>query len=520
LRRTLKNNLTKLLYIDLFCGAGGTSEGVRSARIGDKRCAEVIACVDHDETAIKSHAANHPEAPHFREDIRTLDLAPLAAHTRRQRQKYPNAKLVLWASLECTNFSNAKGGKPRDPDSRTLAEHLFRYIDALKPDYLQIENVREFMAWGDLDEKGKPVARTAGKHYAAWVAAVCGHGYRFEYRLLNSADYGARTSRTRFFGIFARHGLPIVFPKPTHAKTAAKNEQSGKLFADRPLLPWRPVAEVLDLAVTGESIFGRKKPLVDATLERIYAGLVKFVVGGCEPRFIQQAYTSQPDSVVYSIKRPAHTLTCTGGNASLVTAVPSFLFGYYSGGNKCHLAKGANCHPVTQPALTIPAQSRIACVTPSFLVNQYSASGTGTPLSAPSPTLMTQPKQNLVHLLYNPQYARTTHSIDKPSFTLIARMDKNPPYLLTMPNGAPAIRIDAADTPVAVKIKRFMAEYGIADICMRMLTVAELKRITGFSDNYVLYGNVTKQKKQIGNAVVVEQSRALCEALASALINR
>ena len=66
-----------LLYIDLFCGAGGTSTGVESARIDGKQCAKVIACVNHDANAIASHAANHPDALHFTEDIRTLELSPL-----------------------------------------------------------------------------------------------------------------------------------------------------------------------------------------------------------------------------------------------------------------------------------------------------------------------------------------------------------------------------------------------------------------------------------------------------------
>ena len=52
----------KLLYIDLFCGAGGTPTGINSARLDDKQCATVIACVNHDKNAIASHAANHPEA--------------------------------------------------------------------------------------------------------------------------------------------------------------------------------------------------------------------------------------------------------------------------------------------------------------------------------------------------------------------------------------------------------------------------------------------------------------------------
>lgn len=63
----------KLLYIDLFCGAGGTSTGVENARHDGRQCAKVIGCVNHDANAIASHAANHPDALHFTEDIRTLE---------------------------------------------------------------------------------------------------------------------------------------------------------------------------------------------------------------------------------------------------------------------------------------------------------------------------------------------------------------------------------------------------------------------------------------------------------------
>lgn len=137
----------KLLYIDLFCGAGGTSTGVNSARYNGEQCAKVIACVNHDKNAIASHAANHPNALHFTEDIRTFELSPLVSHVEKCKEQNPNAVIVLWASLECTNFSKAKGGRPRDADSRTLAEYLYRYIEAVEPDYIQIENVEEFMSW-------------------------------------------------------------------------------------------------------------------------------------------------------------------------------------------------------------------------------------------------------------------------------------------------------------------------------------------------------------------------------------
>lgn len=38
----------RLLYIDLFCGAGGTSTGVEKANYKERKCAKVIACVNHD----------------------------------------------------------------------------------------------------------------------------------------------------------------------------------------------------------------------------------------------------------------------------------------------------------------------------------------------------------------------------------------------------------------------------------------------------------------------------------------
>ena len=312
----------KLLYIDLFCGAGGTSTGVENARYEGRQCAKVIGCVNHDANAIASHAANHPDAMHFTEDIRTLELSPLIAHIAKMRKLYPDAFVVLWASLECTNFSKAKGGQPRDADSRTLAEHLFRYIEAINPDYIQIENVEEFMSWGDLDENGKPISKDAGRLYQQWVANVCGYGYRFVHRILNSADYGAYTSRRRFFGIFAKGSLPIVFPEPTHSK-----EGAAGLFGR--LHRWKPVREVLDFSDEGESIFGRKKPLVDATLERIYAGLIKFVAVGKEAFMVKWNSMSRAGKYhAPGIDEPCPTVAT---QSRLGVAQVSFLSKYYGG---------------------------------------------------------------------------------------------------------------------------------------------------------------------------------------------
>ena len=530
--------MIKLLYIDLFCGAGGTSTGVENARYAGEQCAKVVACVNHDANAIASHAANHPDALHFTEDIRTLELSHLVDHVKRMKKIYPEALIVLWASLECTNFSKAKGGQPRDADSRTLAEHLFRYIESIDPDYIQIENVEEFMSWGDMDEKGHPVSKDKGRCYEKWKRNVKKYGYDFDWKILN-----AYTTRKRFFGIFAKRGLPIVFPDATHCKDG-KTDMMGRLEK------WNPVKDVLDFTDEGKSIFSRKKPLAEKTLERIYAGLIKFVAGGkdafisryntvrpqgtCtsieEPvgvvttanrfakvqvSFLSKQYSGHPESKNISVEEPAGTITCKDHHA--------FVTAYYGNGNN---------HSVESPAPTVTTKDRLALVNSVFIDNQY---GTGKPTSINQPvgTVTTVPKFNMVnckfsksiidnrkwHYLMNPQFASAGGSVNNPCFTLIARMDKMPPYLVEVEGGI-GMQFTPGDSPMTIKIKEFMALYGIIDIKMRMLRITELKKIMGFPEDYILIGPQSDQKKFIGNAVEVNMARVLCESIYKEIIRK
>lgn len=544
-------NDIKLLYIDLFCGAGGTSTGVEQAAFKGKKCAKVIACVNHDANAIASHTANHPDALHFTEDIRTLELSPLIGHLEKMKKVYPDAKTVLWASLECTNFSKAKGGQPRDADSRTLAEHLFRYIEAIHPDFIQIENVEEFMCWGELDANGKPVSKDQGRCYLRWIQNVQKYGYDYDYRILNAADFGAYTSRKRFFGQFAKKGLPIAFPSQTYAK----NGDEGGMFHQ--YKKWKAVREVLDLNEEGTSIFTKKKPLCERTLERIYAGLVKFVAGGKknheawilkynsmnqqnhhnapsieEPcptvavqnrlglvklNFLSKQFSGEPMSKNQSIEQPAGTVTCVDHHA--------FVTAYFGNGYNSSIEEPnptvttKDCHALVSVELSEPMPDvpldKVRIVGHQFLDKQY---GKGKPTSPDSATPTR--KQSLVsaeQYLMNPQYQSEGGSINKPCFTLIARMDKMPPYLITTEKGELAIAVSEDDTPMTKKIKEFMAMYGIIDIKMRMLNIQELKRIMGFPEDYTLIGTQAEQKKFIGNAVEVNMARVLCEALCTKL---
>lgn len=550
----------ELFVIDLFCGAGGLSEGVEEARLNGNRCAKVVCCVNHDKNAILSHDANIPDALHFIEDIRTLELSPINTIVERIRELYPDSMIMLHASLECTNFSKAKGGQPRDADSRTLAEHLFRYIDVIAPDYIQIENVEEFMSWGDMDENGKPISMDKGRLYQKWVRNVKKYGYNFEHRILNAADFGAYTTRKRFFGIFAKKSLPIVFPEPTHCKGGRQDMFSR-------LEKWKPVKDVLDFSDEGTTIF-REKPLAEKTLERIYNGLIKFVAGGkdaflvkynsmnrtgkynapgidepcpvvttqnrlgvAQVCFLSKQFSGHPESKNVSVEEPAGTITCRDHHAFV----------------SAHYGNGFN-RSVNEPSATVTTKDILSLVTPRFIANEYSGGGQHTSIDNICPAILTNPKQKLItckpwimntsfsnigsnieepaqtitanwkwHYLMNPQFNSAGSSVDNPCFTLIARMDKMPPYLVATESGQIAIEIYDNDSPMTVKIKEFMSLYGIVDIKMRMLRIPELKRIMGFPEDYVLVGTQADQKKFIGNAVEVTQAKKNAEALCAKL---
>lgn len=570
--------MIKLIYVDLFAGGGGTTTGVHNAKLNGQNCAIVAACINHDANAIRSHKSNHKQTLHFTEDItllyNTKRMTRLVNHVKYLQKMFPDAELVLWASLECTNFSKAKGGQPRDADSRTLAYHLFPYISALHPDRIQIENVEEFMAWGELDENGKPISKLAGIDYLRWINKVKECGYKYDYRILNAADFGALTSRKRYFGQFVRPFEQIYWPEQTHAKNPISN-----IFGNN-LHKWRPVKDVLDFSDEGESIFDRKKPLVDATFQRIYAGLLKFVAGGKKAFlvkwnsmdkngkylapdienpcptvstqnrlgmcFISKAYSGDPESKNISVDQPAGAVT-TKDHHQLINT--NFLAAYYGNGD--------NVSSIENPSPTITTKDRLTLVQTRFIDQQF---GNGKPsdIEKPLGTITTIPKYSIAsvqpwimntnfnnvgssinepsqvitanrkwHYIMNPQFACEGGSIENPCFTLIARMDKRPPSLVAISNDASKlpsfIRIDGhtityeigdGDSEIMIKIKEFMALYGIADIKMRMLKIPELKMIMGFPKDYILIGTQAEQKKFIGNAVEVHMATAMVEATA------
>jgi DNA (cytosine-5)-methyltransferase 1 len=467
----------RYIVVDFLCGAGGFTEGAEQARDENGNPLVWVAVgLNHDKDALRSHEINHPLTVHFYEDVRDRGVIEKIRQVLVEAKKrFPNAKIVCHFSLECTNFSNAKGGAERDADSRALADCLYRYeevpgsgkwlwdgyVQRLNPDYVTIENVREFMAWGPLIN-GKPEHRTKGRDYLRWVSDIESLGYRYDARLLNSADYGEHTSRIRLFGCFARTGLPIVFPEPTHAKDP---EKSGALFGKK-LKKWKPVRPCLDLDDKGENIFSRKIPLKEKTLERIEAGLWKHVAGG-KPEFLSKYYSGHPESKNLTIDGPSGALTCvdshalvqaepfvmqsngglpsaksypvdstgrvvtTSDNQALVSPEP-FLAQIFATSS---VADGT--YKTDRPARTVTTADGTALVSPEpFVMNYYGGSPEhrNKSLDEPCLTVRTNNCQSLVTpepFISESQWGGQSHSLDKPAPTILAAHGKAPQNLVT-----------------------------------------------------------------------------------------
>lgn len=256
--------MRKILVADLFCGAGGSSTGARQAIESLGRSMDLV-CVNHWDRAIETHKRMHPEARHYCQDVSSA----------RPIECVPGGHLdLLMASPTCTYHSRARGGRPTSDQQRMDPWHVVTWLTELTVDRLLIENVPEFADWGPVDLRiGKPVQSRKGVYHAEWVATLDRLDFDYTHRFINCADYGDATTRRRYFGMGRRRkGRKVVqirWPEPSHTK-----EPSHSLLA--PLQKWRPARECIDWNLKGRSIFGRKHPLAPRTIQRIYAGAMRF----------------------------------------------------------------------------------------------------------------------------------------------------------------------------------------------------------------------------------------------------
>lgn len=359
------------LIIDCFAGGGGASVGIEMA-LGRP----VDIAINHDPQAIRMHRVNHPDTLHLTEDIFAVDL-----------KKYIGNKHVslMWASPDCTSHSKAKGGQPREKGLRILPWAVFKHAKTILPDVIIMENVEEIQQWGPLDDAGKPIKEKMGEHYNKFIGAMKSLGYDFDSRELVAADYGAPTTRKRWYAIFRRDGKEIKWPKPSHDK----NGTLGKL-------KWLECGDYIDWSDLGNSIFDRKKPLADATMRRIANGYRKYVVDNSSPYIVRNENAvsfliqyhgeqKQGDSRGQLLTEPIKTID-TSNRYGLVTA---FITKFYKSGI------GQSCNEPLHTITTSPGHFGLIS---AFLIKYY-GTGCGQELKEPLATITTKDRFGLVNVI-------------------------------------------------------------------------------------------------------------------------
>lgn len=438
------------LIVDNFAGGGGASTGIELA-LGRP----VDIAVNHCPKALAMHRANHPATRHLCDDIFAVKPSLVCGGKPVD---------LAWFSPDCKHFSKAKGGRPVDKRIRGLAWVAVRWAREVRPQVIILENVEEFITWGPLLPGGRPDPSRKGLTFRRFVGCLRNLGYEVDWQNLVAADYGAPTSRRRFFLVARCDGQPIAWPTPTHRQ----NPIHG-------CLPWRTAAECIDWSLPCPSIFGRTRPLKEKTMQRIALGVKRYVIEAAEPFIITYYGEKRPgDWRGQPLMEPLATQS-TENRFGLV--VPSIAKHY----------GGVVGHEVTRPLGTITAIDHHALCAASLL--KFYGTNVGAEVRSPLPTI-TASGQHIAEVrafLVKYYGTGTGQSVAEPLNTVTAK-----------------------DRFGLVTIQG--EQYEIADIGMRMLQPHELFAAQGFPAHYHRIGTKTDQVRLCGNSVCPPVAEALVRA--------
>lgn len=436
------------IIVDSFAGGGGTSTGIELAtgRV-------VTAAINHDPDAILMHQTNHPYTEHYQASVWDVDPKEVCKG---------RAVGLFWASPDCKHFSKAKGGKPVDKKIRGLAWIVCRWAGVVRPRVIILENVEEFQTWGPV-RRGKPIKSKAGQTFHKFVGQLRDLGYELEWRELVAADYGAPTTRKRFFMIARCDGRPITWPERTHAPRDSEAVKSGKLN------PWRSAAEIIDWSLPCPSIFDSKeaikekygvtaqRPLRPNTMKRAICGVDKFVIkadtpfiiqvnhsgafrgqstedpmqtitakhgyGVVNPVFSPVTVTNTSNSVGSPADEPVHTVT-TAGNQMLI--VPTLTAIGQNGG-------GSRTRPIEAPVHTTVSKQESCLVAANLMqyhTEQRNEKTRGQSVEAPICTIDAANRYGLIGATICKYYGNDKHGQDI-SGPLHTNLSKDHQALLT-----------------------------------------------------------------------------------------
>ena len=183
-----------LTVIDLFCGAGGLSEGFRQAGC------HVLAGQDYNDVAGATFALTHPEATFVGGPIQNVTAQALLDAAKKKRGEID----VIVGGPPCQGYSvyNHQRGE-NDPRAGLFREYL-RIVEGIQPRWLVMENVTGI------------TSISGGRIVEEIVSGMNGLGYRVDMRVLKAEEYGVPQERRRVFFIATKSDAEIAFPTPTH----------------------------------------------------------------------------------------------------------------------------------------------------------------------------------------------------------------------------------------------------------------------------------------------------------------
>ncbi|MEV6105179.1 DNA cytosine methyltransferase [Streptomyces sp. NPDC051940] len=469
-----------LTFTDLFCGAGGSSTGLVAAGY------ELKLAANHWQTAVDTHAANHPGAEHLCQDINNYDM-----------RRLPRTD-VLWASPICQESSPA-GGRKRRPKNQ-LALDLG---DGFEP--------ASDAAWERTRATAYDVIRaTDWELFDWWRTGMHLLGYRSQIVSVSSAHIGDATNphapqwRDRIYIVFTRQGMraPDLAPRPpawcpdcgtdVEAVQAWRNgKRLGKYgqqydyrcpntaCRNRIVEPYvRPAASIIDWTDLGVRIADRPahglRPLVPNTIQRIRAGLDLL---GRGRMVLTVNHGGHDGRAVPADAAPLAVRTVRIGDAVLVPAGGTWNTAPTS---TAEPMRTRLANPKGYEGLLTPPQADDA-----FIVT-LRRNATAEPVSAPVDTVTGQGRH---HWLVIPYRNAATKAASEPLHTLGTRDSA------ALLGPAPVLE----------------------DCRYRMIQPREQLLAQRFPTDYIVHGTKGDQTAQAGNAVSVNVAQWLGERLKAVL---
>lgn len=335
----------KLTAIDLFCGAGGLSEGFRQAGF------HVLAGQDYDEQAGATFAATHSEATFIGGPIQDVTPAQILKAAGAKRGEID----VIVGGPPCQGYSvyNHQRGEA-DPRAGLFREYL-RIVEAVQPRWLVMENVT-----GITSIAGGTIVREI-------FAGMSSLGYRVEMKVLKAEEYGVPQERRRVFFIATRTGAPILFPAPTHgpnlepyvtiwdaisdlAPLKNGDKSQAQSYRSPPQNAYQAILRG-DCKIAANHVAGRLAPINEARMRHIPpGGSWRDIPRELLPAGMLKAKRS--DHTKRYGRPHKHDLACT-----ILT--------------KCDVHWGAYIHPVQDRSLTVREAARLQAF-PDFFIFQGS----------------------------------------------------------------------------------------------------------------------------------------------------